>query len=160
MKIPFDTALWVQRSLLGLDGEDWSVGYIIDRIPIVSNHDLGRWQLGVDLIYRTLTCELIGIDVFVECRDKTSFLQAIGTVSPYENSGGFLWNGTRIYGTDRLSKLITDYFSSTDELDDKLNPAFIEALEQIFAENSVPWSEKPLLPITPAGGGVEAAGQS
>jgi hypothetical protein len=32
-----------------------------------------------------------------------------------------------------------------------LNPAFIEAMEQILAENGVPWSDKPLLPIAPAG---------
>ena len=31
--------------------------------------------------------------------------------------------------------------------------SFIEALERIFAKNGVPWSDKPLLPIMPAGAG-------
>jgi hypothetical protein len=54
-----------------------------------------------------------------------------------------------ISGTDRLSKLVEAHFPPPDQRDDKLNPPFIEALEQIFAENGVPWSDKPLLPIMP-----------
>jgi hypothetical protein len=52
-----------------------------------------------------------------------------------------------VWGAPRLDKLIEAHFPSPDQHEDKLNPAFIEALEQIFAENGVPWSDKPLLPI-------------
>jgi hypothetical protein len=156
MKISTDIALWIQKCLLGLDGEDWSVGYMTDGIPTIAGHAIDRWQVGVDLVYRTLTCDLIGVDVFMECHDRTSFLHAIRRVSPYEELGGFLWNGTRVHGTKRLSKLINDNFPPRSERDDKLNPVFIEALEAIFAENGVPWSDKALLPITPAGAGKEA----
>ena len=65
------------------------------------------------------------------------------------DSGGFLWNGTQVSGTKRLSKLAEAHFPPPVQREDKLNPAFIEALEQIFAENGVPWSDRPLLPIMP-----------
>ena len=152
MQTTVDIAIWMQSSLLGLDGEDWSVGYVTDLTPAVRDDSLDCWQLCVDFVYRTLTCDLIGIDIFVECQDKASLLQAIRTVDPYEDGGGFLWNGTRIYGTSRLNKLVDAYFPSRGERDGKLNPTFIEALEQNFAENGVPWSDKPLLPIIPNAG--------
>jgi hypothetical protein len=104
------------------------------------------------MIYRTLTCDLISVDAHMECHDRASFLGAIRTVSPFVGSGGFLWNGTQVSGTERLSKLVKAHFPPPDQRDDKLNSAFTEALEQIFAENGVPWSDKPLLPIMPAQG--------
>jgi hypothetical protein len=51
----------------------------------------------------------------------------------------------------QLGKLIEAHFPPADQRDNELNPAFIEALEQIFAENGAPWSDKPLWPIAPAG---------
>jgi hypothetical protein len=42
-----------------------------------------------------------------------------------------------VWGAPRLDKLIEAHFPSPDQHEDKLNPAFIEALEQIFAENGV-----------------------
>ena len=52
-------------------------------------------------------------------------------------------------GEHEQVKLIEAHFLSPDQRDDKLNPAFIETQEQIFAENGVPWSDRPLLPIMP-----------
>ena len=60
-------------------------------------------------------------------------------------------------GAERLTKLIEAYFLPPGARDNKLNPSFIEALELIFAENGVPWSEKPLLPITPTAASAPAA---
>jgi hypothetical protein len=91
---------------------------------------------------------------------SASFLSAIRTVSPFVNSGGFLWNGTQVSGTARLSKLVEAHFPASDQRDDKLNPAFIEALEQIFADNGVPWSDKPLLPIMPKAANSKASASS
>jgi len=77
-------------------------------------------------------------------------------INPYEDSGGFLWNGTQVYGTERLRVLVDAHFAPQHEHDDELNVTFIEALEQIFADNGVPWSDKPLLPIMPKVAGVAA----
>lgn len=151
MKIQTEIASWIQQSLLGVNGEYWGVGYMMDGIPDIPGGAVGRWQLGVDIIYRAMTCDLIAVQVFVECHDSDSFLRAIRTVSPYEDSGGFLWNGTQIYGTERLSKLVNAHFPSVSQIRRTLSPAFIEALERIFVDSGVPWSDKPLLPITPAG---------
>ena len=109
------------------------------------------------MIYRTLTCDLISVDVYMECHDRTSLLSGIRTVSPFAGSGGFLWNGTQVSGTERLSKFAEAHFPAPDQRDGKLNPAFIEALEQIFAQNGVPWSDKPLLPTTPTIASAPAA---
>jgi hypothetical protein len=51
-----------------------------------------------------------------------------------------------------LSQLIDAHLQPHRERDNELNPSFIEALEQIFAENDVPWSDKPLLPVMPNAG--------
>jgi len=151
MRITEDKALWLQETLLEFNGWQWGlVNFAFGQIASLPNGTEARWQFGVDILYRTLTCDLIGVDVFVECHDLTSFLNAIQSVNPFKNSGGFLWNGTQVSGTERLSELAAAYFPSSGELNHTLNPAFIEALEAIFAENGVPWSEKPLLPITPA----------
>jgi hypothetical protein len=49
-----------------------------------------------------------------------------------------------------LRHLARSFFDPLSEGRDALNPTFVEALEQIFAENGVPWSEKPLLAVMPA----------
>jgi hypothetical protein len=156
MKLSTEIASWMQKLLLGVNGEYWGVGYVTDGIPNVPDGTSGRWQLGVDMVYRTFTCGLLDVDVFVECHDKTSFLRAIRMINPYEDSGGFLWNGTQVYGTERLRILVDAHFAPQHEHDDELNVTFIEALEQIFADNGVPWSDKPLLPIMPKVAGVAA----
>lgn len=150
MRIPEDKALWLQEILLEYNGWQWGlVSFAFGRMASLPAGTEARWQFGVDMIYRALTCDLIGVDVYMECHDRTSFLNAIRTVSPFKNSGGLLWNGTQVSGTERLSEIAAPYFPSSGELNHTLNPAFIEALEAIFAENGVPWSDEPLLPITP-----------
>jgi hypothetical protein len=72
--------------------------------------DLERWQLIVDLVYRTLACDLVAVHEFIECQDKPSLLDEIRKVSPFTNLGGFLWNGTQLHGTKRLNTLIESHF--------------------------------------------------
>ena len=74
------------------------------------------------------------------------------------DSGGFLRNGTQVSGTERLSKFAEAHFPPPDQRDGELNPAFIDALEQIFAENGVPRSDMPLLPILPSRAGAGMSG--
>jgi hypothetical protein len=158
MRIPEDKALWLQKTLLEYNGWQWGlVDFALGQIASLPADTEARWQFGVDMVYRTLTCDLIRADAYMECRDRTSFLSAIRTVSPFIDSGGFLWNGTQVSGTERLSELAAAYFPSSGELNHTLNPAFIEALEAIFAENGVPWSDDPLLPIMPARSAVAAS---
>ena len=141
------------------DGWQWGlVSFAPGEIASVPAGSEGRWQFGVDMIYRVLICDLIGVDVYMECHDRASFLSAIRTVSPFVDSGGFLWNGTQVSGTGHLSKLAEAHFPPPR--DNKLNPAFIEALEQIFPENGVPWSDKPLLPIMPAQGPLATSAET
>ena len=115
-----------------------------------------RWQLGVDLIYRSLVCDLIEVKDYGATSDRASFLHAIRTLNPWGDGAGF-WHATIIWGAPRLDKLIEAHFPAPDQHEDKPNPAFIEALEQIFAENGVPWSDKPLLPIMPNAANSEAS---
>ena len=128
------------------------MSFALGEIASVPAGSEGRWQFAADMIYRVLICDLISVDVYMECHDRASFLSAIRTVSPFVDSGGFLWNGTQVSGTERLSKLVKAHFPPPDQREDKLNPAFIEALDQIFGENGAPWSDKSLLPIMPAQG--------
>ena len=69
--------------------------------------------------------------------DRASFLQAIRALDPCGDGAGF-WHATLVCGTERLSKLIEVHFPLRSERDGKLNPDFIAALEQIFAESGVP----------------------
>ena len=104
----------------------------------------------MDVIYRALICDLVKVNDLGATSDQASFLHAIRTLNPYGRSGEGYWHATLVWGTERLSELIEAYFPARGERDNKLNPAFMEALEQIFAENGVPWSETPLLPVMPA----------
>lgn len=160
MRIPSDIGLWLQETLLQYDGEragmaDFALG-TINSIPAYTT---SRWQLGVDTIYRALSCDLIGVKPFIGPYDEKSFLRAIRTLSPFDRQEESiaLWNGTSIYGTERLSELCGHYFPATGGYDGTLNPPFVEALEQIYAENGVPWSDKPLLPIVPTGAAAAEA---
>ena len=157
MMIPKDIGGWLQRHLSILCEDDLSIGHFASgNIDSVPDRTLSRWQLSVDMIYRSLTCELIAVYKFVECSDKISFFEAIRSRSPYDGAGDVLWNGTLIYGTEKLEALVRSFFSDLSKGRDDVSPAFIEALEQIFSQNGVPWSDKPLLPVTP-GDGLGAA---
>ncbi len=147
MQIPQDTALWLQKHLLGIDHEDWGLVYMLyGNLASTPPDTPARWQLSVDLIYRGLVSGLVAVDDLGATSDQTSFLRAIRTLDPCGDGAGF-WHATLVWGTERLSKLIKAHFPPSGERDGKLNPAFIEALEAIFADNGVPWSDKPLLPI-------------
>jgi len=158
MRMPTDIALWLQKTLLGLDREDWGLGYMLDGDLAFAPPDTPeRWQAGADMIYRGLVCGLIAVDDLGATSDQASFLHSIRTLDPCGISGEGYWHATLIWGTERLNKLIDAHFPPGGERDDKLNPAFIEALEQMFAEKGVPWSDKTLLPILPSRVGVAAA---
>lgn len=150
MTMPEDIALWLQRDLQTLAGDDYGLVLFahgdLERIP---GYSTARWQLAVDTTYRTIKCDLVTVHKFVECHDEKSFFEAIRRLSPYGGAGAVLWNGTLIYGTEKLDALVQSFFPDASDEGDKLKPGFIEAIEAIFAENRVPWSDGPLLPITP-----------
>ena len=114
-----------------------------------------RWQLGVDLTYRGLICDLMEVNDFGATSDRASFLHTIRTLDPWGDGPG-IWHATIVWGAPRLNKLIEAHFPLPEQRDDQLNHAFIEALEQIFAKNGLPWSDKPLLPIIPNAANSEA----
>jgi hypothetical protein len=169
MKIPNDVALWLQRQLLGLDHEEWGLVYFVHgNLDSVPQYTDARWQLGVDVVYRTVTCGMVEVEGLAGFPNLPSFFHAIQTLSPDDKSGAVsstgefkytgpdLWNAAQICGTARLSKLVGAYFPPVGQIRRTLNPAFIEAMEQIFAENGVQWSDRPLLPIKPASAEVPA----
>jgi hypothetical protein len=171
MHIPEDIGLWLQETLHEYDGERWGMAdFVLGNLDSIPRYTAARWQLGVDTVYRAVTCDLVKADRFGGFPDVRSFFHAARTLSPdgkldavlwtgkFNVSGPGFWNGTTVRGTERLRKLFAAYFPSPDGYDGKLNPAFIEALEQIFAENGVPWSDKPLLPVMPAVAGGAAGG--
>ncbi len=170
MRIPDETALWLQDLLLGYSGEcSGMADFVLGKLNSVPQHTQARWQLGVDMVYRTATCDLVHVEGLAGFPDLASFFHAIQTLGPDDKSGATstngefaytgpdLWNASQICGTKRLLELVDAHFPPVGEIRCILNPAFIEALEQIFAENGVPWSEQPLLPIAPA---RESAGPS
>jgi hypothetical protein len=144
-----DIALWLQNNLSLLCEEDLSLAYFSSgKIESVPDGTPSRWQLSVDMLYRTLRCDLVAVYKYLGGRDQTSFFEAIRTHGPNDHEDVVLWNGTLIYGTEKLETMIRSFFADLLQVLGDVNPAFIEALEKIFAENGVPWSEEPLLPIT------------
>lgn len=164
MRIPDDTARWLQELLLGYSGECWAMAdFVVGKLESVPQQTEARWQLGVDTVYRAVTCNLIEVEGLAGFPDLASFFDAIRTLGPDDSSGATstigefsytgpdLWNATQICGTKRLVDLVNTYFPTAGEIRRVLNPDFISALEQLFAANGVPWSETPLLPIMPSG---------
>ena len=162
MRIPDETALWLQDLLLGYTDECWGMfDFVSGKLESVPQQTEARWQLGVDTVYRTVACGLVEVMGWAGFPDLASFLHAIRTLSPDDKSGARssdgkfsytgpdLWNTSQVCGTKRLLELVNTHFPPLDENRSTLNPDFIEALEQIFAENGVAWSDKPLLPIMP-----------
>ncbi len=77
MRIPTDTALWLQEQLLGLDHDDWGLVYILyGYLASVPDDTPERWQLGVDVIYRGLVCDLVKVKDYGATSDRASFLHA------------------------------------------------------------------------------------
>jgi hypothetical protein len=169
MRIPDETALWLQDLLLGYSGECWGMAdFVLGKLDSVPQQTKARWQLGVDMVYRTVTCDLVQVEGLAGFPDLASFFHAIQILSPDDKSGARssngefvytgpdLWNASQICGTKRLFELVNAHFPPVGEIRRTLNPAFIEALEAIFAENGVPWSDEPLLPIMPANSAAAA----
>ena len=72
-----------------MTGGIWGlVSFAHGKIAFSPTDTEARWQLGVDVIYRTLTCELIGVNVYMECDEPASLLSAIRSVSPFVDSAG------------------------------------------------------------------------
>ncbi|HZZ63845.1 MAG TPA: hypothetical protein VFE63_22220 [Roseiarcus sp.] len=158
MLMPVDVALWLQKNLSLLCEEDLSLAYFSSgNIESIPDRTVKRWQLSVDALYRTITCDLIAVYKYLNCNDRDSFFEAIRTCGPEDRNDILLWNGTLIYGTEKLEALARSFFDPLSQGRDDLNPAFVEALEQIFAENGVPWSNEPLLPIVAAGAAAAEA---
>jgi hypothetical protein len=151
MLMPDDVARWFQKNMLLLCEEDLSLTYFSSgKVESIPDHTVSRWQLSVDMIYRTLTCDLIAVHKYLSGHDLGSFLKSIRTHGPDTLDDIVLWNGTLIYGTEKLEALARSFFDPLSQGRDDVKASFIEALEQLFAENGVPWSEKPLLPVMPA----------
>lgn len=127
----------------------------LDSIPTGT---VARWQLAVDTTYRLIQCDLIAVDDLSEAFDEQIFMQTIRTSSPYNDGAGY-WHATLIWGTDRLSKLI-DAHLSVDAPEEKPTHPLIDTVVQLFAENGVPWSDRPLLPIEPASAEAAARNRS
>jgi hypothetical protein len=161
MRIPNETALWLQDLLLGYAGECWGMSdFVLGKLDSIPQETEARWQLGVDTVYRTVTSGLVEVEGGAGFPELASFFDAIRTLGPNDRSGSKsstgefaytgpdLWNATQICGTKRLLELVKAHFPPVGEIRRMLDPSFIEALEQVFAESGVPWSDKPLLPIT------------
>ncbi len=153
MHIPPDIAFWLQRNLAIICEDDVSIAYVSSGvIASIPDRTEARWQLSVDMLYRLIKCELISVLNFADCTDIPSFFSEIQSHGPdFDDQGAYVWMAIQIYGTDKLEVLMKSHFGELSRAWDALNPVFINALERVFADNGVPWSEKPLLPITPAG---------
>lgn len=141
---------WLQMNLRELGEDDSTCGSVITgNIDGIPDNTTNRWQFGVDMIYRFVQCGLAIVPYFqIHCVDQDSFFVAIRTLSPFNQSGAMIWNGTFLRGTDGLHNLLKRHFSNVPQYDPNLNPAFIMELEEIFQRHDVPWSDTPLLPIT------------
>ena len=173
MRIPVEIATWLQTVLLGYNGECWGMSdFVLGKLDSIPQHTAARWQLGVDTVYRAVTCDLVEVEGLAGFPDLASFFHAIRTLSPDDKSGAKsskgkfvytgpdLWNASQICGTNRLLELISAHFPAGGEVWRALNSGFIEALEKIFAENGVAWSDKPVLPIIPNAANSEASASS
>ena len=153
MQMSKDTGRWVQRTLLGLNQEDSGmIHFVLGNLDSPALYTLARWQLGVDMVYRTVKCGLVDVNDYGAFPDRKSFYQGIRTLNPDDSSGDGFWHATLVWGTERLSQLVDTYFQPRGERNNELNPGFLEAIEEVFAENGVPWSDEPLLPIMPNAG--------
>ena len=148
---------WLQHNFRALTEDDELLAYLasgcIDGVP---DYSPKRWQLAVDMIYRSVVSGLSELTYPKYRADHMAFFHEIKTRSPFDrggegpfgDSGGVLWNWEQLYGTDKLATLIDKHFPKIDANHDEIvNPAFIQELHDIFAAAGVPWSDAPLLPI-------------
>lgn len=151
MNIPYSVALKLQLHLRELLDDDSScISFILGNIDGMPINTSVRWQYGADMIYRCIVSGVVTVPYFqIDCEDLESFFRAIRTLNPFDSSGGMMWSGTFLRGTDRLENLLKKHFSDVPLYDPKLNAAFVKELKEIFVLHNVPWSETPLLPIAP-----------
>jgi len=150
VKTPIHIEQWLQRQLRMMAIDDGSCAYFISgNITSINDYTRERWQFGVDMIYRCMRSKLILVHNFAGCHDEASFFDALRTLSPYTGEGGLLWNGTLLYGSDILVEIVEKFFPPSLPHSAEINDPFGKELDDIFQQNDVPWSEKPLLPIMP-----------
>ena len=124
MTIPVDIALWLQQQMLGLYHEDWALVYMTSgNLASIPFDTPIRWQLGVDLIYRGLACDLVKVKDYGATSNRASFLHAIRTLNPWGDGAGF-WHATLIWDAPRLEKLIEAHFPSPGQHEEKLKSCF------------------------------------
>jgi hypothetical protein len=140
--------LWLQRHLRILSKDDLSPAFFSSSTIVgIGDRTRQRWQIAVDTIYRCIVSDLVRVLTPKYRDNRDEFFHAIRTLNPFDDNGVVLWNGVVLCSTDGLIALIDKYFPKTEGYDPRANPAFIEKLRAIFSENSVPWSDAPLLPI-------------
>jgi len=153
MQISQNIRGWIQDNLRFMSVDDGSCALFIGgRIEGVDRCSAALWQLGVDNIYSCLRSGLILVHNYAGCTDEASFLKAIRTFSPFRSEGGLLWNGTLLYGSDLLLSLSERYGLSDPRYAKELNADFMNEIERRFEAAGVPWSDAPLLALTPAPG--------
>jgi hypothetical protein len=108
--------------------------FVAGRLDSIPQYTSARWQLGVDTVYRAVTCGLLLVEDLAGLPDLSSFFHAIRTLSPDDKSGTklssgkftlsgpALWNVTQICGTERLDELVSAYFPPAGEIRHTLNP--------------------------------------
>ena len=153
MDMPENIRAWNQKALRDMAVDDGSCFHFVARhIESVERRSAALWQFGVDNIYRCLRSGLILVHNYAGCADEASFLKAIRTFSPFKSEGGLLWNGTLLYGSDLLLSLSERYGLSDPRYAQAINQNFTNEIERRFEAAGVPWSDAPLLPLTPAPG--------
>jgi hypothetical protein len=159
MQIPSDIALWLQNALRDLIRDDWSCGRMClwrnmhqnfpgnFRDPIL----ISDWQTSVDSICRCFASGLIAMTKDSHYSNQSALLDDLQKYNPFDRRPPALsWYGTFIYGTDKLDVLVKQYFQDDDEYAATANHDFVNVIEKAFADAGLPWSGKPLLPISQA----------
>jgi hypothetical protein len=140
-------AIWIQ-DVLGesLHDDIGAIEFVLgNRIPLSAGSNQ-RWQVAVDLLHRLLKCDLVRVSLLCVGQSRKNLLSTLQTHSPFTNAGGLEWNGPYFRGSARLRDLFMR-FPDADVRNGPADAGFVDALEAIFAENGVPWSDAPLLPV-------------
>jgi len=166
MKMPLDTALWLQFNLYLITLEGYSPSLFIDGGPGGNNGKMYRWQLAVDTLYRCLTCEIMYIwnDAWlnsVGVKNKLGFINALALHNPFDEddfseNGAAYWLDPLLYGTDCCRLLINKYNIGKFEGKTVCKP-FIDEIELVFERHGVGWSETPLIFVKQRTNGVGLA---
>jgi len=108
--------------------------------------DMMDWIRSVNLIYRCLHCDLWTADPYEmhwfseEGLDNYSFCKKLSESSPFNldlDDTIRYWMGAQLFNTDFGQSFVESF--GIDNLKDEVYPPFIEALEELFRKNGVPW---------------------